>query len=168
MNRIVTLLQTPDRLVLSAVDAQGRAYEFQFVEFRYGGIGGGMGDYVVPLHSKATYSLKLGLDDFWLRDMTSSATQLLRGKSRITVHLRSQPRGLRARARRADPVITCGSTIWCRTRWSWKGDVPSRATRAVRALVKPAFCPIHRGHTPASPGSSGTHTDSVVGRRCAG
>jgi len=96
MNRIVTLLQTPDRLVLSAVDAQGRAYEFQFVEFRYGGIGGGMGDYVVPLHSKATYSLKLSLDDFWLRDMTSSATQLLPGKSRITVHLRSQPRGLQS------------------------------------------------------------------------
>jgi hypothetical protein len=73
--------------VLSSVDAQGKVHEFQFIDFRYGGIAGGMGDFVVPL-------LTVSLDEFWLPDMTTSAMQLLQGKSRITVYLRSQSRRL--------------------------------------------------------------------------
>jgi hypothetical protein len=87
-----TSFQTPDRLVLSGVDAQDKVHVFQFIDFRYGGIAGGMGDFVVPLRSNATYSLTVSLDEFWLPDMTTSAMQELQGKSRITVYLRSQSR----------------------------------------------------------------------------
>ena len=51
-----------------------------------------MSDFVVPLRSHSTYSLTLSLNNFRLRDMTGSATQLLRGKYRLTMRLRAWTR----------------------------------------------------------------------------
>ena len=58
-------VQLPSKIHLQIVDGSGKNRELDFSDKRYGAIGGRMDDYVVPLRTGSTYTLKLRLDQFW-------------------------------------------------------------------------------------------------------
>ena len=77
--------QSPDRLGLTVIDAQGKVLEFRFVDRVYERAGGGVRSYIVPLAPEAQYELMMTLDQFWLADRSRNAADL-RGVYQVTAH----------------------------------------------------------------------------------
>ncbi len=77
-------VQLPQNISLNVTDATGQTRQLQFFDRRYPGIFGRVDDYVVPLRTGSSYTLKLSLGQFWSPDAKDFKLKIGPGKYQIT------------------------------------------------------------------------------------
>jgi hypothetical protein len=73
-------VQLPAQIHLKLWDGNGKTWELDFGDKRYGAIGGRVDDYAVPLRSGSSYKLELRLDQFWSPGTKEFALKLKPGR----------------------------------------------------------------------------------------
>jgi hypothetical protein len=79
--------QSPLNLSFHLTDPEGKTRALQFTDRRYGGIGGRVDDYIVPLRTRSIYTMIVGLDDFWSPDTKEFGVKLASGRYRLTAQI---------------------------------------------------------------------------------
>jgi hypothetical protein len=70
----------PDAVGLVLTDSMGQTRELQFADKKHPGVAGRLDDYAVPLRAGSSYTLTLGLNDFWCPKTKEFSFKLEPGK----------------------------------------------------------------------------------------
>lgn len=76
--------QLPGKIHLQLKDGTGQTRELDFSDRRHPGVAGRVDDYVVPLRSGSSYTLKLRLDQFWSPGTREFDLKLKPGRYRVS------------------------------------------------------------------------------------
>jgi hypothetical protein len=78
-------VQLPDRISLELTDASGKTRKLSFLHTMF--VAGRVDDYLIPLKTDATYSIAVGLDQFYSRETIGNSSPLFSGATKVVASL---------------------------------------------------------------------------------